>query len=100
MCSLCPALRNRINDIRILSGSTAITILLVMLIVGFAIAALVALARGLIAFHGDAEQIRRGGEPDPLAQGRQQNRMMQQRVLFQGIAVLLVVILGTLAASN
>ncbi len=32
--------------------------------------------------------------------GRQSNKMMWYRVLFQGIAILFIVILGALAAKN
>lgn len=76
------------------------TFLLIVLIVGFAIAAATALIRGLMAFFRDAELIRQNKNLPREAFGLQQNRMMAQRVLFQGIAVLLVAVLGALASQR
>ena len=73
--------------------------LIVLLIGGFAVAAGIALVRGLMAFFRDAEQIRLNGSA-PEAYGVKQNRMMAQRVLFQGIAILLVALLGALFSQN
>ncbi len=75
------------------------TFLLVLLIGGFAIAAATALVRGLMAFFRDAEHIRLNGDAKLEAHGVQQNRMMAQRVLFQGIAILLVALVGALAGQ-
>ena len=66
------------------------TLMLVILIGAFAIAAAVALVRGLMAFFRDGEHIRLNGDTAAEAFGVKQNRMMTQRVLFQGIAILLV----------
>ena len=71
-----------------------------ILIGGFAVLAGVALVRGLMAFSGDGEMIRRGLEPNFLQRGEQQNRMMMQRVMFQGAAIVLVAVLGMLAAKS
>jgi Hypoxia induced protein conserved region len=76
------------------------TFMLVLLIGGFAIAAATALVRGLMAFFRDAEHIRQNGGAEREAYGVQQNRMMTQRVLFQGIAVLLAVLVGALASRS
>jgi len=76
------------------------SVFLILLIVTFAVAAGVALVRGLMAFHHDAEQIRRGADPLLIQHGVRQNRMMMQRVLFQGIAVLLVALLGLMVAKG
>lgn len=76
------------------------SVLLALLIGGFAIAAATALVRGLIAFFRDAEVIRRNGGANQEAFGLQQNRMMSQRVLFQGIAIVLVVLVGAVASQN
>lgn len=76
------------------------TLLLVLLIGGFAIAAATALVRGLIAFFRDAEQLRQDGHAPLEAFGVQQNRMMTQRVLFQGLAILLIVLIGALAGQT
>ena len=73
------------------------TIFLALLIGGFALAAGIALVRGLKAFLDDGEQIRQKGNGAQEAFGAKQNRMMSQRVLFQGIAVLLVALIGALA---
>ncbi len=73
---------------------------LVFLITVFAIAAGVALVRGLIAFVRDAEHIRMHGEINQEAFGVKQNRMMTQRLLYQGIAILLVALVGALAAKG
>ncbi len=76
------------------------TFLLILLVGGFAIAAATALTRGLMAFFRDAEHIRQNGNAPREAFGVQQNRMMTQRVLFQGIAVLLIVLCGALASRS
>ena len=70
----------------------------ILLIVGCGLAVAVALVRGLGAFYKDAERIK-AGDPDAIMlHGKQQNRMMSQRVLFQGIAIALVVMLGALSS--
>ena len=76
------------------------TFLLALLIGGFAIAAAVALVRGLLAFFRDAEQVRLNGQAAIGPFGVKQNRMMSQRVLFQGIAVLLVVLVSALGGRD
>ena len=73
---------------------------LIVLIGGFVLAAATALIRGLRAFFLDAEMIRQNEKVPRAAIGVQQNRMMTQRVLFQGIAILLVTLLGALASQN
>ena len=54
---------------------------------------------GLKAFFDDGEQIRQKGSGTLEAFGVRQNRMMTQRVLFQGIAILLVALIGALAGK-
>jgi len=76
------------------------TIVLVLLIGGFVIAAAVALIRGLSAFFADGKAIRQHGQGPDEAYGVKQNRMMAQRVLFQGIAIALVALIGALASQN
>lgn len=73
---------------------------LVILIGGFAIAAGSALIKGLMAFLRDAEHIRLNDDASAKTWGVKQNQMMRQRVLFQGIAILLVVLLGALANQD
>lgn len=65
--------------------------ILVILIIFAAIGALVALIRGIIAFLRHTEQDLKG-EGISIS-GQKQNRMMQQRVMFQALAVLLVAVL-------
>ncbi len=76
------------------------TFFLVLMIGGFAIAAATALIRGLMAFFRDAEHLRQNGSAALEGYGVQQNRMMAQRVLFQGIAILLIVVVGALAGQS
>jgi hypothetical protein len=78
----------------------AMTFLLVLLIGGFVTATATALVRGLMAFLRDGENLQRTGKASGEAFGVQQNRMMTQRVLFQGIAVLLIVLIGALAGTR
>jgi Hypoxia induced protein conserved region len=78
----------------------AMTFLLVLLIGGFAIAAATALVRGLKAFLRDGENLQQTGRSSGESFGVQQNRMMSQRVLFQGIAILLVALVGALASAR
>ena len=73
---------------------------LILLIGGFAIAAATALIRGLKAFLQDGEQLRQNRNGSAEQFGLKQNRMMSQRVLFQGIAVLLIALIGALAGKN
>lgn len=53
-----------------------------------------------MAFVRDSEFIRRNETVPREAFGLQQNRMMTQRVLFQGIAIFLVVLIGVLAGQR
>jgi Hypoxia induced protein conserved region len=76
------------------------TFLLVLLIGGFAIAAATALVRGLMAFFRDGENVHRTGKATGDAFGVQQNRMMTQQVQFQGIAILLIVLVGAPAGAR
>ena len=76
------------------------TFFLVLLVGGFALAAATALVRGLMAFVQDAEHIRQTGDFRADAYGEKQNRMMSQRVLYQGIAIALIVLVGALASQK
>ena len=75
-----------------------VSFVLILLVAGFTVAVVVALVRGLTSFLKNAEHIRTHGSPAAEAFGVKQNRMMSQRVLFQGIAILLIVLLGSLAS--
>jgi len=61
--------------------------------------ALIALVRGLLAFASDGDLIKSGGDAY-LKRGQRQNRMMMQRVMFQGLAVLAVAVLGFMFSAN
>lgn len=80
------------------------TIILVLLIGSFALAAATALIRGLMAFLQDAEHLRQHGQLNEQARleafGVKQNRMMSQRVLFQGVAIALVALIGLLSSQS
>lgn len=82
------------------NGITVMTIILVLLIGAFVIAAAIALVRGLTAFFRDGEKIRSGAAASDEQFGLMQNRMMFQRVLFQGIAILLVGLIGLMASQG
>jgi hypothetical protein len=72
--------------------------ILALLIGGFAVAAATALIRGLKAFLHDGEQLRDTGHVEQF--GLKQNRMMTQRVMFQGMAILLIGLIGALAGKS
>jgi hypothetical protein len=67
---------------------------LVILLVAAMIATLVALVRGIISFLQSAsDEVRGVNTNGPTANQLKSNRMMQQRILFQALAVLVVVVL-------
>lgn len=66
-----------------------LTILLILAIIG----AVVMLVRGIIAFLKTTEADLNGEGPGPSASGLKQNKMMQGRVAFQALAVVIVVIM-------
>ena len=67
--------------------------LLVILLVGFMVMAVVSLVRGIVAFlqssKSDLETPGTGATPMQL----RQNKMMFNRILFQGLAILVVALL-------
>ncbi len=65
---------------------------LAILLVAAMIATLVALVRGIVSFLQEATvQAKNGDGPSPAA--LKSNRMMQQRIFFQALAILVVVLL-------
>ncbi|MBB4618108.1 twin transmembrane helix small protein [Sphingomonas abaci] len=65
---------------------------LTLLLIAAMIATVVALVRGVIAFLQESTaQVKRGEGPSQAA--LKSNRMMQQRVFFQALAVLIVVVI-------
>jgi len=67
------------------------SLLIVLLIAGLAIAVVTAFVRGLMAFHRDAERIRKDPTEPVGIVGLQQNRMM---------ALMLLVLLGAVAGRD
>ena len=55
---------------------------------------------GMKFFLRDAENLNRPDKATGEGFGVQQNRLMTQRVLFQAVAVLLIVLIGALAGSK
>ncbi len=66
---------------------------LVILIIGFAIATVVALVRGIITFLKTTEEDLKSGNMGPSASSLKQNKMMFARIGFQAAAVLVVALL-------
>ena len=66
--------------------------LLVIFIALAAIATLVALVRGIIAFLKTTEEELKSGSKGPSASGIKQNKMMMARIGFQAIAIILVLL--------
>ena len=64
---------------------------LVLLLIAAMIATVVALVRGVITFLQEASAEARGDGPSNVA--LKSNRMMQQRILFQAVAIVIVVLL-------
>jgi hypothetical protein len=65
---------------------------LVILLVAAMIATVVALVRGIISFLQEGHASVRNGE-GPSAASLKSNRMMQQRIFFQAVAILIVVLI-------
>ncbi|MFM6853917.1 MAG: hypothetical protein ACKOUM_07530 [Sphingopyxis sp.] len=73
----------------------------ILLIVGAAGLVLFSLARGLMHFARAGEQIQHGANADgPTANHLAQNKMMFARVKWQAITIILLVVLGMLAAAK
>lgn len=75
--------------------STFLSILLVTAM----IAAVVALVRGIVSFLALGHAAVRDGE-GPSAASLKSNRMMQRRIFYQALAVLLVVVIMFAAGKN
>ncbi|MBV9839944.1 MAG: twin transmembrane helix small protein [Sphingomonadaceae bacterium] len=75
------------------------SIFLILLLVAAMIATVVALVRGIVIFlKTNHENIARGG--DVSASGMRQNKMMQARIMFQAIAILIVILLLVLGGHG
>jgi hypothetical protein len=66
---------------------------LILLIIAAAIAALVSLVRGIIAFLKTTEEDLKSGNTGPSASSLKQNKMMFARIGFQAVAILLAALL-------
>ncbi len=67
---------------------------LVILLIAAMLATVVALVRGIVTFLQSASDEARGiNQTGPSATQQKSNRMMQQRILFQALAILVVVVL-------
>ncbi|TPG15526.1 twin transmembrane helix small protein [Sphingomonas oligophenolica] len=75
------------------------TIFLSILLVAAMIATVVALVRGVVSFLQEGtESVRNGEGPSPASM--KSNRMMQQRIFFQALAITIVVAIMMLAGHN
>jgi heme/copper-type cytochrome/quinol oxidase subunit 2 len=70
----------------------AMNTFLVILLVAAMIATVVALVRGIVSFLQEASAEARG-EGGPTAAQLKSNRMMQMRIFFQAVAILIVVVI-------
>ena len=66
---------------------------LVILLIAAMIATVVALVRGIVTFLQTASLEARGEGDGPTAAQLKSNKMMQMRILFQALAVLIVVVI-------
>jgi hypothetical protein len=75
-------------------------IVIILAIAAAALLVLASLVRGLIYFARTSNQLANGGE-DGVSEGHMmQNRMMFARVKWQAITIVLLVILGAVAAGS
>ncbi|EZP51186.1 MULTISPECIES: twin transmembrane helix small protein [Sphingomonas] len=72
---------------------------LVLLLIAAMLATVVALVRGVIAFLQESHAQVRGGE-GPSAASLKSNKMMQMRIFFQALAILIVVLILFLAGRT
>jgi hypothetical protein len=68
-------------------------VFLILLIIGAAIATVVALIRGIIAFLKTTEAELNSTDPGPSQSSLKQNKAMMTRIVFQAVAVMLVALL-------
>jgi uncharacterized membrane protein affecting hemolysin expression len=68
------------------------TILIILLILAM-IATVVALVRGIVAFLKTTEEDLNSQAEGPSASGIKQNKMMMNRIIFQGVAILIIAVL-------
>jgi len=68
-------------------------IFLSLLLIGLMIGAVVWLVRGVIAFLRTSEAELKSGLSGPSASGLKQNKAMMMRIMFQGAAILVIVLI-------
>ena len=73
-----------------------LSILLILAIIG----AVVMLVRGIIAFLKNTEADLKSDGTGPSASGLKQNKMMQGRVAFQAVAIVIVIIMLAMARGG
>ena len=71
---------------------------LILLLIAAMIATVVALVRGVVSFLQSQSADVRGDVPNAAA--LKSNRMMQQRVLFQALAIVIVVVIAVAAGRS
>lgn len=71
---------------------------LILLLIAAMLATVVALVRGIVTFLHAAGAEARGDQPSALA--LKSNKMMQQRILFQALAIVIVVVLMISAGKS
>ena len=76
------------------------TTFLGILIILAMVATVAALVRGIVIFLKTSDRERVSSSEGPSASGLQQNKMMRMRILFQAIAIILVVLVLMLARSH
>lgn len=76
------------------------TTFLAILLVAAMIAVVVVFVRGLVVFLADATQEAKGGGTGPSASALKSNKMMQYRIFFQAIAILIVVLILFVAGQR
>ncbi|MEG3181214.1 twin transmembrane helix small protein [Sphingomonas sp. LT1P40] len=74
-------------------------IFLILLLIAAMIATVVALVRGIVSFLKVTEEDLKNGT-GPSQAALKSNKMMQQRILFQGVAIAIVALLLLMASSS
>jgi len=76
------------------------SIFLIFLLVAAMIAVVVVFVRGLVVFLANATEEAKNGGTGPSASALKSNKMMQYRIFFQAIAIVIVVLLLMLAGRG
>jgi len=76
------------------------TVILTLILVGFMLATLYALVRGIIAFLQTTEADLKNPNAGPSQSAIKQNKAMMMRIIFQGVAVFIVVLMLSMRHSS